>query len=496
LKKRVSQNGGICTEKVTSETTRIISSFANGQEVFQALLPSQPPPFANLHTTDWISKSLSRDYKCGNDQYTIPNSKMSPTKDLPPQLPEYHRKGSYGSLRTSNDSAVPGEVLSHRSSSSKTKFSELNFGDPSFGLKTKPASKKRLRSDEATPPEKSSSKKEDQEDSFARHLIRKRMKFSDLHLTRSEIPSDTQFELNYNLSEDEDFSDSDRQPWTLLSDSVTLKRAVTAEISEIPLKRSQSSILAENDEDTQPCSIPPLVRSSSSKPDITTKRDELSPTKSPSKDPGAAKEEEIWFTGSELPRVLEGVRAAEQDDTEDPKFYALLKPVPKQSDKALEDEIRYQGTWADRLHRQFAAAINEAFSSDVEFDEGNDAEEAIILKGKNPVLNADADNDFQENDFSESQVAFDLSDFGKNFGHSHKPLSAYWERQRKNLACQKLPPDHPSISGSKGSETAPVIPIKENHNKLVTDQLEKLEAICLGSGDKWRGYAIEKQPIS
>jgi len=390
---------------------------------------------------------------------------MSPTKSPAVSAAPSTDLDPPSSFTSSHDNDLPAPPLIRRSSSSKARFSELNFGDPSFGLKVKSSSKKRGRSDGETPPDKldsTSAREEAEKDSFARHLIRKKFKYSDL--SDDEIvhphgnaqlllpePGD-KFALSYDMSDDDETS-------SVLSPSALKPGPSQNEIHANPS-------VPRNDGDS-------MHRTAVAGLDTDS----------------------IWFTGSELPRVLGAVRSTESDDIENPMFYSILKPVPKPDQQAVDDELRFQGPWADRLSRDMAVAINEACEG-VEEDESKSVDSDRAAHGEKRQLVSSVSSD--ENDFSESQVAIDQHDFSKNFGHQHKPLTAYWERQRQHLACQKLPVRSSSTSSPSTSHTSErsspstTTPMKQNYNKLITDQLEKLEAICLGSGDQWRGYAYRK----
>lgn len=450
-------------EKVTAGCTRVVSSLAHLEDVLLALQPASPPASTHYHTTEWISKALVRGTKCIDDVHVIASSK--PVSSATAVV----SSGNDASLSKADSSGTLTSIptMTRRSSSSKARFAEVNFDDAFFGHKPKAASKKRGKSDDETPPDKhgaTSTRDEAERDSFARHLIRKKVKYSDvadgdaIHRYDDATlllpgPND-EFSLNYDMSDDDE------------------------NVSFAP-----NSALATN-----------FKKNPSPKKDIESKKPEHSEVEAKDATKTGVEAETIWFTGSELPRVLDGVRATEKDDFEDPKFYSILKPAPEPDQRAVEDEIRFAGPWAHRLHRAMSAAINEAFGDDEVDESPKNAPPRATHDRQQLVASVDSD----ENDFSESQVAVDQNEFEKNFGHQHKPLSAYWERQRANLACQKLPVPSSSVVTSTSSNPSGTVvtssrhPVKENHNKIITDQLEKLEAICLGSGDKWRGYAYRK----
>jgi DNA polymerase lambda len=464
-----------------------------------------------------------RGKRCEDGQFTTPNPTLaektvvrfnSGESNAPTTVhdPVFGRHSSGDTFNHSGD-------LIRRSSSSKSKFEEHKFGEPNFGLKVKSPSKKRWRKDEETPPDRSeasnNAEREAQADSFARHLIRKKFKYSDLDSeessydkpkTTDNIKVVTIFDLSYSLSDDEAqtrASEAGAQTWTPWTDSpFNILTTPTAGIyTTSPASFSHSPGTKD----------PPPQDLAFDAPTATT---DFSPT---SKPPPTGSE--IWFTGTELPRVLAGVRSTEEDDVEDPNFFDILKPAPRRANSAIEDEIRYKGPWADK-YEKLAAAVR-AIEADDDFDFpalGNDQLPLRCANQASPTKNlsttalmapldepeeerGDFEQDSQENDFSESQVVTDESDYSKNFGHSLVPISPYWERQRSHLACQKLPLNSPNansepsgtgLASNAASTKSEAVLIRPNYNKLITDQLERLEAICLGSGDKWRGYAYRK----
>lgn len=456
-------------------------------DALKAISPSLPHPSALFHSTEWISRSLQCGFKCSDESCRLPSPKIeeekatdtishiSPSKHHEDTL--LRRKPSGDSLATSSD-----QPMLSRKSSSKTKYEALDFSQPGFGMKTKSQLKKRGREngesegeEERVKEAKRRSEKEAQEDSFARHLIRKKVKYSEFlandveHKFKEEEEENAPKEVMFDLVYEEEEKSEDEEgaaPWSLVAQF----------------------------------EVPKALRQLKKEREVRKKGEEWEEEKE-EREEGEERKKKIWFTGSPLPRALEGVRATKEDDMEDPKFYELLKPVEREGEKERgeEEEERYLNPWAHRYKERLNEALREIEEAE-EFgalaEEGKrEEDEKEEKKKKGKLLIVDSDSD--ENDFSESQVQVDERDFGKNFGHSERPLSAYWERQKANLACQKKPlskaleSEHNSSPSSSLSSS--IIPKeKVNHNKLVTDHLEKLEKICLGSGDRWRGYAYRK----
>lgn len=501
--------GGTVDDLVTLETTRIISNLPTVLEVRTSISGFQPSSRTLFHTTEWVSRSLANGSKCTDDQCRIPGSyggdqkfaeslsAVSSSTDISP--PRLRRQTS--SQGSGSNLAVP---LIRRTSSSKSKFAELKFGEPGFGEKSKAQSKKRGRDDEDDSPERkkhTNSESEAHRDAFYRRMIRKKVKYEEF--AAADAPHDFVAEAPKHLVDLNNFElaydDSDSEPELGSYPVSFVEHFRTPNASQAPdLEAELPSDLQEDEDEPRP----------------------------------ASETKELFFSGSALPRLMTGNRAVKEDDPEDPKFYSILKPVADAGGAAeIDDAVRYAGPWAGRYEGVINAAVKEAIEDEFE---------APLTKApsKSKLLIADEDSD--ENDFSESQAAFDAGDFAKNFGHS-RPISAYWERMKDKLACQrrkgnpageitykaeekleqvKMEKTSVDSTGEKSdseaedgvvllkgkfaknpkkfaefADPAQNIPLpggKVNHNKLVTDHLEQLEKICLGSGDRWRGYAYRK----
>lgn len=492
---------------MTLETTRIVSNLATVLDVRTSISGLQPSSRTLFHTTEWISRSLANGSKCTDDLCRVPGSyggeqkfaeslsAISSSTDISP--PRLHRQTS--SQGSGNNITAP---LIRRTSSSKSKFAELKFGEPGFGEKAQVQNKKRGRATEDDSPERkrhTNSESEAHRDAFYRRMIRKKVKYEEFaaadapHHLVEDAPKHLIDLNNFELT----YDDSDSEP-----------ELGSYPVSFVEHFKSPNASQAPN--------LDPLLSI-----DDQEEEDEPLP---------ATETKELFFSGSALPRLMTGNRAVKEDDPEDPKFYSILKPVADAGGAMeLDDAVRYAGPWAGRYEGVINAAVKE--SIDDEF-------ETPLKKAPSMSKLLVADEDSDENDFSESQAAFDASDFTKNFGHS-RTISPYWERMKGKLACQRRKDNlageityksdetlekakeetiaQPNASEKSDSEEeeegvvvlkgklsknpkklaefADPIPLpggKVNHNKLVTDHLEQLEKICLGSGDRWRGYAYRK----
>lgn len=511
--------GGIVEDNVTAETTRVVSSLPTVLDVRTSISGFQPPSHTLFHTTEWISRSLSGGEKCSDDICRIPGSyggeqkfaeslnTANASNDVSP--PRLHRQAS-----SQGSGSHFAEPLVRRTSSSKTKFADLKFGEPGFGEKTKSQNKKRSRDESDSPPEgpklRKSTEHDYERDSFARLLIRKKVKYEDFDAADAtkhgfEPPKHLvdveNFELVYE-EESEDDEEVGSYPLSFIADGfqspVASQAPAPEEIDKVVPRDLPRSIVGQQSTNT----------------------------------------DELVFSGVALPRLLTGNRAVVEDDPEDPKFFALLKPVAQGDEVSeMDDAVRYAGPWAGRYEGIINAAAKESLDDEFVIEPKQEAKKEV-KKSKLLILDSDSD----ENDFSESQVAFDGQDFSKNFGHSQRPISAYWERQKAKLACQRTKaspagevtyksdpaidkssaPSNPTDAGGDDSNeeeesdgsgvlvlkgkfaqnpkkmadfadpNQPLLGGKVNHNKVVTDHLEQLEKICLGSGDRWRGYAYRK----